>query len=96
MPSFLPTCSAPLDGALLYNCTYKERIICWTPRSYWNTERICYEMDSKRGASGCPKYNAHSKEITVNSFNRDQMCPLQSSILSHTKGIYWGEGREGE
>lgn len=96
MPSFLPICLASLDGAILYNRTYKERIICWTPRSFWNTERICYEMDSKRKASGCPKYNARDREITINSFNRDQMCPLQSSILSPTKGIYRGEGREGE
>lgn len=52
-------------------------------------------MDPERGASGCPKYNACGREITVNSFNRDQMCPLRSSILSPTKGIYQGEGRDG-
>lgn len=51
-------------------------------------------MDPKRGASGYPKYNACRREITVNSFNRDQMCLLQSIVLSPTKGIYRGE-REG-
>ena len=89
-------CTASLDGTILYNCTCREGIICWSQRSSRNTKRICYEMDPERRASGCPEYTACSRKITINSFNRDKMCPLQSSILSPTKGIYWGEGGEGE
>lgn len=66
------------------------------PKEFSHIERTCYEMDPKRRASGCPKYNARSREITINSFNRDQTCPFQSSVLSPTKGIYLGEGRDGE
>lgn len=80
---------------LLYNCTDRGRIICWPQRSSWNTERICYKKGPERIASGCPKYNACGREITINSFNRDQMCPLQSSVLSPPREFTRVKGKGG-